>query len=132
MARQHATPESRSVRLLKVGEQVRHVLSELLMRQQVHDELLSASSVAVTEVRLTPDLRNATVYVRPLLGAHMDEVLAALRTNTAYFQREVAQRLKLKYAARLKFVADESFDEASRIDALLANPRVRRDLEDGG
>ena len=130
MARPSATPETRSVRLLKVGEQVRHILSELLMRQEVHDDVLSAHSVSVTEVRMSPDLRHATVYVKPLLGADEEPVLKALRTNTAFFQREVAQRLKLKYAAKLKFLPDESFDEASRIDALLANPLVKRDLED--
>jgi ribosome-binding factor A len=68
--------------------------------------------------------------VKPLLGANEAEVLQALRTNTAFFQREVARRLKLKYASKLKFVADESFDEAGRIDALLADPRVARDLKD--
>jgi ribosome-binding factor A len=128
MARPAATPETRSVRLLKVGEQVRHVLSEVLTRQQVHDETLSAHSVSVTEVRLTPDLRTATVYVKPLLGHGEEEVLRALRQNTAYLQREVAKRLALKYAARLVFRADESFDEASRIDTLLSDPRVVRDL----
>lgn len=128
MARQQFTPEQHSVRLLKVGEQVRHVLSELLMRQEVHDETLTAHSVSVTEVRMSPDLRHATVFVKPLLGADEDDVLKALRTHTAYFQREVAGRLKLKYAAKIKFMADESFDEASRIDALLSDPRVKRDL----
>lgn len=131
MARQQTTPETRSVRLLKVGEQVRHVISDLLTRQEVHDEVLSAHSVSVTEVRMTPDLRQATVYVKPLLGADEEPVIKALRTNTAFFQREVAQRLKLKYAAKIRFMPDESFDEASRIDALLADPRVTRDLEQG-
>lgn len=132
MARQQATPETRSVRLLKVGEQVRHILSELLMRGEVHDEVLTARSVSVTEVRMSPDLRHATVYVKPLLGADEEIVLKALRTNTAYFQREVAGRLKLKYAAKIRFLADESFDEASRIDRLLADPRVQRDLDAEG
>lgn len=130
MARPTATPETRSVRLLKVGEQVRHILSELLMRGEVHDDVLTVHSVSVTEVRMSPDLRHATVYVKPLLGNDEEIVLKALRTNTAFFQREVAQRLKLKYAARLKFLGDESFDEASRIDRLLADPRVQRDLGD--
>jgi len=130
MSRQQSTPETRSVRLLKVGEQVRHVLSELLTRQEVHDEVLTAHSVSVTEVRMSPDLRHAAVYVKPLLGADEALVLKALRTNTAFFQREVARKLKLKYAAKVKFVPDESFDEAGRIDALLADPRVKRDLED--
>lgn len=129
MARQPATTETRSVRLLKVGEQVRHVLSELLTRQQVHDEVLSAHAVSVTEVRMSPDLRHATVFVKPLLGVDEEVVLKALRTHTAFFQKQVAAKLRLRYAAKIKFLPDESFDEASRIDALLADPKVRRDLE---
>lgn len=128
MARPPATPETRSVRLLKVGEQVRHILSELLLRQEVHDEVLSATSVSITEVRMSPDLRHATAFVKPLLGADEEAVLKALRTNTAFFQREVAGRLKTKYAARIKFLADDSFDEAARIEALLRDPKVARDL----
>lgn len=130
MAKPQATPETRTVRLLKVGEQVRHVISELLTRQMVHDEVLTAHSVSVTEVRMSPDLRHATVFVKPLLGADEELVLKALRTNTAFFQKEVAGKLRLKYAAKIRFQSDESFDEASRIDALLANPKVARDLED--
>ena len=129
MANIPATPEGRAVRLLKVGEQVRHVMSELLARQLVHDEVLTARAVSVTEVRMSPDLRHATVFVKPLLGADEDIVLKALRTNTAYFQKEVAGRLKLRFAAKLKFLGDESFDEASRIEALLADPKVQRDLD---
>ena len=129
MARPPATPETRSVRLLKVGEQVRHILSELLMRGEVHDDVLAAHSVSVTEVRMSPDLRHAMVFVKPLLGANEADVLKALRTNTAYFQREVAGRLKLKYAPKLKFTGDESFDVAAKIETLLANPKVARDLE---
>jgi ribosome-binding factor A len=131
MARKQYTAEEHSVRLLRVGERVRHVLAEILTRQQVHDETLSAHTVSVTEVRMTPDLRNATVYVKPLLGADEEAVIDALRKNTAYLQREVAKRLGLKFAARLSFRADESFEEAGRIDALLADPRVKRDLGDG-
>jgi ribosome-binding factor A len=128
LARPPVTPESRSVRLLKVGEQVRHILSELLLRQEAHDDVLSAHTVSVTQVRMAPDLRIATVFVKPLLGTDEAEVLKALRTHTAYFQKEVAGRLKLKYAAKIRFEADDSFDEAGRIDALLNDPRVRRDL----
>jgi ribosome-binding factor A len=128
MSRQQASPETRSVRLLKVGEQVRHVISELLMRQEVHDEVLTSHAVSVTEVRMSPDLRHAIVFVKPLLGADEDLVVKALRTHTAFFQKAVASKLKLKYAARLRFQPDESFDEAGRIDALLADPRVRRDI----
>ena len=129
MVKPDVNPETRSVRLLKVGEQVRHVLSELLSRQAVHDEVLTARTVSVTEVRMSPDLRHATVFVKPLLGAEEELVLKALRTNTAYFQKEVAGKLKLRFAARLKFLGDESFDEASRIEALLADPKVQRDLD---
>ena len=128
MARPPATPEMRSVRLLKVGEQVRHVLSELLLRQEVHDAVLTARSVSVTEVRMSPDLRHATVFVKPLLGKDEEVVLKALRTNIPFFQREVAGRLKLRYAAKLKFLSDESFDEAERIQRLLRDPKVARDL----
>ena len=125
------TPETRSVRLLKVGEQVRHVISELLMRQEVHDDVLSAHAISITEVRMSPDLRHASVFVKPLLGSDEAKVLKALRTNTAYFQKEVAGKLKLRFAAKLKFLPDESFDEAARIESLLRHPKVVRDLGDG-
>lgn len=123
------TSESRSVRLLKVGEQVRHVLSGILQRGDVHDDVLASHVVSVTEVRMSPDLRHATVFVKPLLGKDEEAVLKALRTNTAYLQREVAHRVKMKYAAKLKFLADESFDEGSHIDRLLRDPKVARDLD---
>ena len=121
--------EQHSVRVLKVGERVRHILSELLARQEVHDPAVSAANIAVTEVRMTPDLRNATAYVKPLLGLGEDEIVTALRQNTAFLQREVARRLGLKFAPKLKFRADESFEEADRIERLLADPKVARDLE---
>ena len=132
MARHAATPETRSVRLLKVGEQVRHVISELLSRQMVHDDVLTSYTISVTEVRMSPDLRHATVFVKPLLGADEDIVLKAMRTHTAFFQKEVAGKLKLKYAAKIKFLPDESFDEATRIDMLLNDPRVLRDIGSEG
>ena len=125
------TAEGRSVRLLRVGEQIRHILSEILMRGDVHDETLASHLVSVTEVRMSPDLRHATVFVKPLLGQDEDAVLKALRQNTAYLQREVAHRVRMKYAAKLKFLADESFDEASQIEKLLRDPKVARDLENG-
>jgi ribosome-binding factor A len=131
MARQQTTPEQHSVRLLKVGERVRHVLSEILTRQQVHDDTLSAHSVSVTEVRMSPDLRLATAYVKPMLGTNEEQVLTALRQNTAYFQKEVARALALKSAAKIRFRPDETFDEADRIERLLSDPRVKRDLESG-
>jgi ribosome-binding factor A len=122
------TSETRSVRLLRVGEQTRHALSDVLMRGDVHDPTLASHLVSITEVRMSPDLRHATVFVKPLLGKDEDAVLKALRQNTAYLQSEVARRVNMKYAAKLKFLADESFDEGSRIDALLRAPDVARDL----
>ena len=128
MARQQYTPEQHSVRVLKVGERVRHILSELLARQEVHDDTLTAAHISVTEVRMTPDLRHATAYVKPLLGKKEDAIVKALQQNTAFLQREVAKRLGLKSAPRLKFRGDESFDEAERIERLLNDPKVARDL----
>ena len=131
--RQQFTQEEHSVRVLRVGERVRHILSEILTRQDVHDETLSGHTVSVTEVRMSPDLRNAKVYVKPLLGADEADVVKALQQHTAYLQREVAKRLGLRFAAKLQFRADESFDEASRIESLLSDPKVARDLgEDEG
>ena len=131
MQNKDSSPE-KSVRTLRVGEQVRHVLSEILQRGDVHDETLARHLVSVTEVRMSPDLRHATVFVKPLLGKDEDVVLKALRTNTAYLQREVASRVQTKYAAKLKFLADESFDEGSHIDSLLRAPKVAQDLDQNG
>jgi ribosome-binding factor A len=128
MARQTSTPEQQSDRVLKVGARVRQILRELLARGEAHDDTLTAHAVSVTEVRMTPDLRNAAAYVKPLLGEDEAAVLKALRSNTAFFQREVARRLGLKFAPRLQFKPDESFDEADRIERLLSDPRVARDL----
>jgi ribosome-binding factor A len=123
--------DTRSVRVLRVGEQVRHVLSEILMRGEVHDDVLASHPVSITEVRMSPDLRHATVFVKPLLGRDEEAVIKALRTNTAFLQREVAARVRQKYAAKIKFLPDESFDEGTHIDALLRNPKVAQDLGEG-
>jgi ribosome-binding factor A len=128
--RRTETPEGRSVRLLRIGEQVRHVLSELLQRGEVRDDVLQSHLVSITEVRMSPDLRHAMVFVKPLLGEDEESVLKALRQNTAFLQREVARRVRTKYAAKLKFVADESFDEGSHIERLLRSEKVAQDLDD--
>ena len=130
MAHKKLAHEQQSVRVLKVGERVRHILSELLARGEAHDDVLRAHTISVTEVRMTPDLRNAKAYVKPLMGEDETAVLKALRTNTAFFQKEVAQRLGLKFAPRLSFQPDESFDEADRIERLLSDPKVARDLDE--
>ncbi|WP_265530433.1 30S ribosome-binding factor RbfA [Sphingomicrobium marinum] len=128
MARRNES-DGPSVRVLRVGEQVRHVLSEILARGDVHDPDLSSTPISVTEVRMSPDLRHATVFVKPLLGDKEAEVLAALKRNRRYLQGEVARRVNTKYAADLKFLADESFDEGSHIDSLLRTAHVARDLD---
>ena len=126
--RRQETQEGRSVRLLRVGEQVRHALSEILMRGDVHDDTLASHLVSVTEVRMSPDLRHATVFVKPLLGADEREVLAALKKKVRYLKGEVAKRVNTKYAAELKFISDESFDEGSHIDRILRSEKVAQDL----
>jgi len=123
--------EGPSVRALRVGEQVRHIISEILARDDVHDDTLASHVVSVTEARMSPDLRNATIFVKPLLGRDEEAVVKALRTNTAYLQREVASRLKLKFAPKLKFLSDESFDTGTHIDTLLRQPKIARDLATG-
>lgn len=117
-----------SVRVLRVGEEVRHALAAVLARGEVHDDVLARHVISVTEVRMSPDLRHATAFVKPLLGKDEAEVLKALRTNTAFLQKAVASSIKLRFAPKLKFIADESFDEGSHIDALLKAPKVARDL----
>jgi len=128
--RANQTPEGRSVRVLRVGEQVRHALSDVLMRGDVHDEVLTSHSIAITEVRMSPDLRHATAFVKTLGASDEAVILKALRTNTAYFQSEVARRVNARFAAKLKFLADVSFDEGTHIDQLLRNPHVARDLSE--
>jgi ribosome-binding factor A len=130
--RHNESSEGRSVRLLRVGEQVRHALSEILMRGDVHDDILASHSVSVTEVRMSPDLRHATVFVKPLLGADEAEVITALKRNVRYLRGEVSKRVNTKYAADLKFLPDESFDQGSYIDGLLRSPGVARDLGPDG
>jgi ribosome-binding factor A len=120
-----------SVRTLRVGEQVRHALADVLSRGDVRDPVLETHLVSVTEVRVSPDLRHATAFVMPLGGGDTDEVLTALRRNVRYLRGEVVRRVNLKYAPDLHFRLDESFAEAGKIDALLRSPGVARDLGDG-
>lgn len=127
--RQMQTPEGKSVRLLRIGEQVRHVLAGVLGRGEVRDPVLETHIVSVSEVRVSPDLRIATAFVKAL-GGDDDEVLAALRRNAKFLRGEVARSMSTKYTPELKFRLDESYEEASRIDALLRDPKVARDLED--
>src|SRR5262245_27745395 len=119
-----------SQRQLRVGELVRHTLSELFTRGDVHDEVIQGHLITVPEVRMTADLRLATIYVMPLGGRDTEEVLAALDRNKKYLRGEIARRVNLKFAPEIRFRIDERFDEAERIEKLLRTPRVRRDLDE--
>ena len=117
-----------SQRQLRVGEELRHALARLFERGVLRDPALAGVSVTVTEVRSSPDLRNATVFVIPLGGANSEAVVAALQHAGPFLKREVARMVELKYVPNLSFRADDSFDEADRIDLLLHDPIVARDL----
>lgn len=108
-----------SQRQLRVGEEIRHILAETLFLRHSGDPLIDSSSITVTEVRVSPDLQNATVFVLPLGGQHVPEILAALKEKSKYFRKEVAHKLKTRVTPRLFFQADFSFDEASHIESLL-------------
>jgi ribosome-binding factor A len=120
-----------SQRQLRVGEVVRHTLSELFTRGDVHDPVIQKHLITVPEVRMSGDLRLATIYVMPLGGRDIEQVLAALERNKRFLRGEIAHRVNLKFAPEIQFRADERFEEAERIEKLLRTPRVRRDLEDG-
>jgi len=126
----HASGKGPSQRQLRVGEMLRHALAEVLQRGDIADPVLETAVVTVPEVRTSPDLRHATVYVMPLGGQNADEVIAALNRNRKFLRGELAHRVTLKYMPDLKFEIDRSFDEGDRIDALLRSPEVARDLGD--
>jgi ribosome-binding factor A len=126
----HREPEKSgpSQRQLRVGELIRHALSDMLTRSEVHDPVLEGHLITVPEVRMTADLRLATVYVMPLGGRDAAEVVAALDRNKRFLRGEIAHRVNLKFAPENRFRIDERFDEAERIEKLLRTPAVRRDL----
>jgi len=131
MARHHQHRESggASQRQLRVGELVRHALADMLTRGEVHDPVLEGHMITVPEVRMTADLRLATIYVMPLGGRDQNEVVAALERNNKFLRGEIARRVNLKFAPEIRFRIDERFDEAERIEKLLRTPAVQRDLE---
>jgi ribosome-binding factor A len=113
--------------MLRVGELIRHKISELLARGDVQDDVLAAHVITIPEVRLSPDLKLATVYVMPLGGKDISPVIEALTRNKKFIRAEVARALNLRYAPDLRFREDETFEESTRIDRLLDSERVRRD-----
>jgi ribosome-binding factor A len=112
----------------RVGEELRHVLSRILRNGRCRDPALREASISVTEVRLSPDLRNASVYVMPLGGAHAVEIIAGLERSAPFLRALVAGELSLRYAPALVFALDSAFAQAERISALLSRPEVERDL----
>jgi ribosome-binding factor A len=126
---QSAKAPGGSQRQLRVGETVRHAVADILSHGSVHDPDLEGHIITVPEVRMSPDLKLATVYVMPLGGKDTDIVLAALARNRKFLRGEVAHRVSLKFAPELRFRVDDRFDEAERIEKLLRTPAVQRDLK---
>ena len=130
MPRHHQRAQSPggSQRQLRVGELIRHELSAMLSRGDVHDPVIEAHMITVPEVRMSPDLRMATIYIMPLGGRDEEDVLQALQRNKRFVRGEIARRVNLKFAPEIRFRTDERFDEAERIEKLLRTPDVQRDL----
>jgi ribosome-binding factor A len=124
----HAQSAGGSQRQLRVGELIRHELAAMLSRGDVHDPVIEGHMITVPEVRMSPDLRLATVYIISLGGRDEIGVLAALDRNKRYVRGEIARRVNLKFAPEIRFRIDERFDEAERIEKLLRTPDVQRDL----
>lgn len=117
-----------SQRMLRVGELIRQALSEMLARGDIYDDVLASHPVSVTGVRMSPDLKLATILVLPLGGQDTAAVLKALESHRKYIRGEIAHRVNLKFAPEVRFRSDESFDQQARIDALLDSEKVKRDL----
>jgi len=116
-------------RQLRVGEEIRHILAKALSHRHSGNELLDQASITVTEVRVSPDLQNATVFMVPLGGQRVPEILAAFKERAWFFRKEVAHQLTTRVAPRLVFKSDFSFDEAQHIETLLSSPKVKKDIE---
>ncbi len=124
----HKPLAEQSQRQLRVGEELRHALARQFERGHLRDPGLTGVAITVTEVRVSPDLKHATAFVMPLGGAKLADVLAGLARSAGYLRRELAREVRLRHAPELAFAADTSFEHASRIDRLLRQPEVERDL----
>ena len=118
-----------SQRMLRVAELIRHTMAELLLRSAIGDPVLERSAITILEVRMSPDLKLATIFVMPLGGAKVADVLAALDRHKKVLRGEIAHRIDLRFAPDIRFKADPSFDYGAKIDALLESPEVKRDLD---
>ena len=121
-------PQGPSQRQLRAGELTRHALVEILREEEINDPDLAGVSVTVTEVRMSPDLRNATVFVEPLGGGHAPQVVTALNRHAKFLRGRLGHSIDMKFTPALKFLHDESFDEAARMTRLFQDPRVAQDL----
>jgi ribosome-binding factor A len=126
--RDHQKKREPSQRQLRVGEELRHALARILQRGELRDPALQGVAVTVTEVRVTPDLKNATAYVMPLAGREVEAVIEGLGRSAGYLRGQLAREVPLRFAPSLAFALDTSFDHASRINELLHRPEVERDL----
>ena len=118
-----------SQRQLKVGELIRHVVAEIFARGEIVDDVLSHYSLTVSEVRMTPDLKLATIFVLPLGGVGAEDVVKHLEKHKRFVRGEIAKRVDLRFMPEIRFKADSSFASSQRIDELLASPKVARDLD---
>jgi len=130
MPRNHSEPRDHgpSQRQLRVGEMLRHALSEILIRGEIRDADLDGVSVTITQVKPSGDMRHATVFCEPLGGKNADKIIAALNRHKAFIRGRMGHMIALKFTPELRFVEDKSFAEAQRIEDLLRSERVRRDL----
>ena len=129
MTRSSGTPPSQ--RQLRVGEEIRHALVRILGSDRLHDPDLAGASLTVTEVRVSPDLKAATVFVTPFAGGEPEKVVSALRRAAGFLQRELANEIELRVLPRLSFAHDARFERAGAIERILADPKVARDLKPG-
>ncbi len=127
MASRKQPSKTASKRQLRVGEQLRHILAEVLAEGNIHDPDVAGSSVTVTEVQPSPDMRNATAYVIPLGGENEEAIIAGLNRSAGFIQGEMGRQLSMKFTPRLTFRKDESFDYSSHIDSLLRKNRTPED-----
>ena len=127
-SRGHKGPQGPSQRQLRAGELVRHALVDIFREEEINDPVLAGVSLTVTEVRVGPDLRHAQVFVEPLGGGHAAEVVKALNKHARFLRGRLGHNIEMKFTPDLKFVHDESVDEAARIARLFDDPRVRADL----
>jgi ribosome-binding factor A len=128
-SRPPASSSAPSQRQLRVGELIRHAMAEMLARGDIHDPVIEGHMITVPEVRLSPDLKLATIYVMSLGGKDAKDVVTALERNKKYLRGEIARRVNLKFAPDIRFRIDDRFEEAERIEKILRTPAVKRDLE---